>query len=110
VVALVVIGGLCNPAAAQVFRPRTGKAAVIAKAAPTAASSTAAPTGAKKTGAGAVAATPTASPAKKTRAGNATKRTKKKGKARGDSDTVIVDETTKRTSRSPTTDLRRRHP
>lgn len=91
VLAVAALIALAAPRAqAQVFRPRTGKAAVVAKAAaaPAAASTVAA----RKTGA--AAATPAATPAKKSTrpAGTARRPGKKHGKKHGDSDTVVIDD------------------
>ncbi len=86
IVAAVIALGAAR-AEAQVFRPRTGKAAVASKAATPVASSASA----KKTGP--VAATPSSNAsAKKSTRGTARRPARKRGKARGDSDTVVIDD------------------
>lgn len=92
VAVLIALGA--TRAQAQVFRPRTGKGAVVASKAPAVqATATGASTAstAKKTGP--VAATPTAGAAKKPARGTAARKTgKKHGKKRGDSDAVVIDD------------------
>lgn len=80
-----------SEARAQVFRPRTGKAAVVSKAAP----APAAPATGKKSPVAAVPAASSRNPARASattprRAGTAAK--KKRGKPRGDSDVTIDDD------------------
>ena len=85
----VVIALGASRADAQVFKPRTGKAAIVASKTAIAAAAPSSTTVAKKTGA--VAATPAATAKKPARA-TPHRTARKRGKARGDSEDVVIDD------------------